>query len=288
MNMGKINKDTIMNSKAAGMLETFFNENGPTAAMIGAGLCLIGVIYTAFKASKDIVKSEDEYAKDVQDITEKNLAKDDEKEEIKHAKNAKIVRTVLAYKYVTLFGLGAIILGTLSCRLSGGKIATLTMALAASEDKIRKGLKNAKEVIGEENLNKIKDKNYEELIKTNFMDSNGISTNALSFGVENGQLFFDGINGYLFIANKEDLLAGLEDAKKRWSRNHCLSTDEYYEDVLGIEPGENYINKWWGPLIPFDYRIRVLNIMGITIETIEFGENDPTESKKTAGIPGGR
>lgn len=282
MNMGKNNK--IMDSKAAGMIERFFNENGPTAATVGGALCLVAVVYAAFKASKAISKSEDEYEHSMQEIAEKEIPEDEKKTEIKQIKSSRVVRNVIAYKWVGLFGAGAIFLMFLSNYLNGAKIAGLTTALVLGEDKLKKIKDNAKELIGEEKLNEIKDKTYEDLIMNNFIDGN--SFQALKVEPRNGQLFLDGLNGYLFYDEKSSLIEALEDAKKKSAMNHGYSTDEYYEDKLGIEPGEGYTIKWWGPTNPFEYSIRSISICGMVIECIEF-EYDPVSTREKAGIPSG-
>ena len=138
------------------------DEYGPELACGGALVCLGMALYSAFKASKKVVEAEKDYQKEVEKIEQQEAAEDADVAGEAHPKNvrkARIARDidyVLAYKWALLFGGASAFLMILSRQLSGTKIAGLTAALCMSEDKLKKLGGKVKDIIGEDELNKLK------------------------------------------------------------------------------------------------------------------------------------
>lgn len=277
-------KTKLSDSKTVGMVENFLNENGPTISMLGAVIGLGLALYKAFKASKDVAKVQEEYEQQVEAVKKKELLEEDRKREVKELKTNRNIKYLLAYKWALMSGGASVALMFLCNYLNGAKIATLTAAVAFNEDKIRKLVKNGKEIVGEEKFGEIENKTLEELVQKNFMDDDGpivIRPDTRTPGI--GDIYVDSWSGvqFQFRGTEAQLIQVLQRAEDYCYRCHGLNVSKYYS-MLGI-PNPPWAWGMWGPNLPFKAHIGKRELRGATFKTIEY-EYDPG-TEKDAGVP---
>lgn len=290
MNLKDIN---LKDSKTVGFIENFCNENGPTLAMAGGIVLLAVSLWSAFKASKSVTEINEKYEERVQEIESMPVSEPVEEKTMqvlkKEAKTERNVKLILTYKFVILFGAGSAALMFLCNYLAGAKIAGLGIALAASEDKIKKLVNNTKEMIGEEKFKQIEDKTLEQMVMENFIGPNGepfaYELKNNDFETMKGTLFVETIYGILIPNHTlEEMTKVLKDCENYCERNHGITVTKVFERMgIVLPPEKNKSNLTWGPKCPFKASIGSRTVCGATFRSIEF-ENSPVLADM-AGVP---
>lgn len=288
-------KTKVSESTAVGKVENFLNENGPTVSMIGALIALGITIYEAFKASDKVSEIKENYEEQVKQIEakaasepEKSESNDDSsesgiaeiadpaviedqiKKELKELKTYRNVLYILAYKWVIAGGTIAALLMFLCNYLNGAKIATVGAALALSEDKLKKTMKSAKEILPDDKVTDLENKTLEKLVGRNFMDEKDgpivIRPDRRTVGI--GDIYVDSYSGiqFQFRGTEKELLEVFDRATDYCYRCHGLPVAKFYS-MLGI-PTPPCAWGNWGPNRPFKAHIEKRELCGATFKTI--------------------
>ena len=131
------------------------DENGPTLCTVGSAICVLATLYFTYKASKDTADIQDEYEVGLEEIDAQDLPEADKKRETTNLKVSTGLKFIFNNKWGIVSAVGAIGFGFASNYLNGRKLAGLAAALALSEEKLRKGVEKAKEVLRSEEYQKI-------------------------------------------------------------------------------------------------------------------------------------
>ena len=302
-------KTKVSESTAVGKVENFLNENGPTVSMIGALIALGITIYEAFKASDKVSEIKENYEEQVKQIEAKAVSdpeksksddvpeggiaeiadpafiEDQIKQELKELKTYRNVLYILAYKWVLAGGTIAALLMFLCNYLNGAKIATVTAALALSEDKLKKTMKSAKEILPDDKVTELENKTLEKLISRNFTDENGepviIRPDTKTPGVKD--IYVDKTFGtqFQFKGTEKDLQEIFDRATDYCYRCHGLPVSKFYT-MLGI-PTPPWAWGTWGPNRPFKAHIEKRELCGAIFKTIVYDYDPGTLAE--AGCP---
>lgn len=278
-------KNKLTDSSFFSGAENFLNENGPTLSMFGAFVALGLSLYEAFKASKKVVNVEDQFEHDKREVEKKDIPEEEKTAEIKELKASRNIKYVLAYKWAFASGGASVAMMFLCNYLNGAKIATLTTALAFNQNKIKKLIRNSKEVIGEEKFKEIDDKTLEDLVKKNFVDEDGpivIRPDTSTPGM--GDLYIDTYSGvqFQFRGTEEQLRQVFKRATDKSYGKAGLPTSRFYS-MLGI-PTPAWAWGVWGPNLPCMPHIGKRDILGATFKTIEFDYMPGTENDAGVNI----
>jgi len=303
-------KTKVTESTAVGKVENFLNENGPTVSMIGALIALGITIYEAFKASDKVSEIKQNYeeqvkqieAKAVSEPTESNsendvpeggtaeiadpkVIEDQIKQELKELKTYRNVLYILAYKWVIAGGTIAALLMFLCNYLNGAKIATVGAALALSEDKLKKTMKSAKEILPDDKVTELENKTLEKLVGRNFTDENGepviIRPDTRTPGDKD--IYVDSKFGtqFQFKGTEKELQEIFDRATDYCYRCHGLPVGKFYT-MLGI-PTPPWAWGTWGPNRPFKAHIEKRELCGAIFKTIVYDYDPGTLAE--AGCP---
>ena len=275
------NKLNLNKNGFFGTVNTFLKENASTVSMAAGIACIIASLYSAFKASHDISEIHENYVKKVEEIQSEAISDDEKAIKIKEAKVNRNIRYILAYRFVGLFGGGAIGFSLLSKYLDGLTITGLTALAMSKEDEIKTFIKNGKEMLGEEKFKELEDKVLEDRIAQKFFGDG----NAVRLSPRDGRLHVDTDSAVIFQINEKDLEEVLKNAEEYCARNHCLSQSKFLEMIgfANIEPESR--EKWWGPNNMFKAHIGRRSYLGADIASIEY-DNGVSCSAEKAGIPG--
>ena len=257
-------------------LKKLVDDYGPELLCGGAIVSLGFAIGSAFKASEKVVEINNDFPKD--EITLSKESSPEEKKAIVERRITRDIRYALAYKWVLMFGLGSVAMMIASNRVSGSKIAGLTVALAASEDKIKKLLPKIKEHIGEEEFNKIQDDFRRDVLNEKIKNDEPVYEPVeIRTGEkpENYEVFFDSYMHSLIEVPESQVRDAIEAAKEYICRrcDYCLTYNKW-RGFLGLDDCPAGKEVEWNPLNPFSVRIGELQFGNETIKTIEY-ENMP-------------
>ena len=279
-----VSNKRLMDNKTVGVIGKFLNENAPTLAIGGAIGTLIGVVFTAFKASREVSSIGEKYDEKVKNIESEAISEAEKSVKMKDAKSERNVKYFLAYKWVGLLGIASISLMIASNAMNGAKIATLTTIAVANQDKLKKLAENGRNMIGEEPWKKVEDKTIDDIISENLFGEDGPKVKRIN--PKAGNLFVDtnleSARPLLFQVEEKDLKDALDRAEKYYEMNgHTIDMCKYYE-ILGFPPAPEG-SKWlvWGPKNPLKVHIGTRECGGITFPSLEY-EHRPC-SPKDAG-----
>lgn len=303
-------KTKVTESTSVGKIENFLDENGPTLSLFGSFIMLGITIYSAFKASEKVAEIKKDYEEKVKQIEDEPLpeipegvgveegsdaakefdvkreeAVKDKKQRIKELKTYRNVLYILAYKWVMAGGSLTALLMFLCNYLKGSKLAAATAMIALQEDKIRKGMQSAKEMLPDSKVTELENKTLEKLVGRNFMDEKDgpvvIRPDTRSIGI--GDIYVDSYSGtqFQFRGTEKELLEVFDRATDYCYRCHGLSVAKFYS-MLGI-PTPPWAWGHWGPNRPFKAHLEERKICGATFKTIMY---DYTPGKlEEAGCP---
>lgn len=251
-------------------LKKLADDYGPELLCGGAIVSLGVAIYAAFKASGEVVEINNDFPKD--EITVSKEASPEEKKAVKERRITRDIRYVMAYRWVLLFGIGSATMMVASNRVSGSKIAGLTVALAASEDKIKKLIPKIKEHVGEEEFKKIQDDFRRDVLDEKIKKGEPVYEPVeIRTGEkpENYEVFFDSYMHSLIEVPESQVRDAIETAQDYICRNPCLSYNKW-RGFLGLDDCPAGKEVEWNPLNPFSVRIGELQFGNETIKTIEY------------------
>ena len=273
-------KGKDLDMKFLGKVGNYIRDNGSTFTMIGSLVTLGVALYAAFKASDEVAEINDNYKEDVKVIERSDYSDEEKTKELKDLKVNRNIHYILAYKWALLFGSGSAVLIFLTKYLDGLTISGLTALAIANQEKLKDMAKNAKELLGEENFEKLEEMTLEDKVLRNFVGENGEPLAVRLDGFKGGKaiagnytvhdLFVDSAEGYLFQMDKDVLLEHLEWAKNDCARNHGLTEERYFGHMLipHVDEGGRY--KKWTPEKPFEAKIVEKKIFGMTVQVIEY------------------
>ena len=256
-----------------GVLRSFkklADDYGPELLCGGAIISLGLAIYGAFKASEEVVEIKNDFPAD-----EIKVDKEASPEAKKAAKERRITRDIhyaLAYKWVLMFGTGSIVMMVASNRISGSKIAGLTVALAASEDKLKKLGQKVKEHVGEEKFQEIRDDFRKDILDEKIKNGESaherveIRTGDTPDGYDT---YFDTFMHTLIEVPESQVLDAITKAQDYMHNGAPLQYNKWRE-FLGLNPCPAGRNYEWNSLTPFEARIGSMSADGTSIKTIEY------------------
>lgn len=247
------------------------DDYGPEI-LCGFSIISIGMMgFSAFKASRKVTEIKNEFDAKIEEAKKGENADN----EVKNLKAARFFRYVLAYKYVGLFGLIAILTELGANKIQGSKIAGLTMALAASEEKIKKGCKKLKEKFGDEEFDKLRNEFFQDDVKEK-LDEAPFDTDEI---VPGSELFYDTYLSFMFWAPEQQIRDAIDKAGDEIKRNHRLSYNKW-RGFCGLEDCPAGKDPEWNSLNPFYAEIGSMVVDGRTVKTIDYKDHMPTVKHK--------
>ena len=289
---------TIKNVKNVnpGILKTIKNiadDYGPEILTIVGVLSHAGSVWAAFKAADDIVDIKERYERTVSNIEKtanestENISEYDNEEiraEIKTAKKEARITRNIRYVGALKWAIGLHLVGDVcdiaSNRISGSKIAGLTVALAASEDKIKKLMKSVKNKVSVEDFKDIRDDFRKEVLGEQMEKGVPFDTSKNSNG-DNEMLIFDSFLMAPFWGNPTQVQEAIDLANDYIKRNHVLNYNKW-RGFLGLPDCPAGADAEWNPLNPFNAKLGTMIYQGDEVLTIEYGdsgESMPTSRK---------
>jgi len=280
MNIGKVfktfGKVKSTNPGTLNDIKRIIDDHAPTILCAGSGIALGLCIFSAFKASKNVVKIRNRYEEKSADIQKDRTAGKIDDEEMKDLeREARINRDVqyaLAYKYVALFGFLSFGCSFASNRISGSKIAGLTVALAASEDKLKKFAKSVKDKVGSEEFKEIRDDFRKEVLDEKMNGDTPFDVSKKSDG-ENEILIFDTYLGSPFWGTVDDVENAIALAEEYIKRNHVLNYNKW-RGFLGLPDCPAGGVAEWNPLHPFKAKLGSIFYEGDEVVAIIFEDEE--------------
>lgn len=252
------------------------DEHMPEILCIGSGAALVLAGIAAFKASKNVVNVSKRYEEKTLDIEADNSIDEEErKEQKKEARISRDIQYVLAYKWVFLFGVLSFGCSFASNRISGSKIAGLTVALAASEDKLKKFAASVKNKLGEDEFKDIRDDFRKEVLGEQLKDEAPFDVSKKSGG--NAEvLIFDTYLMAPFWGNPEQVKDAIDLAEDYIGRNHVLNFNKW-RGFIGLPDCPAGGNAEWNPMNPFSARLGTIIVDGDEFLAIEYEDKDGKE-----------
>ena len=251
----KINKE----SKLFGGFAKLLDENAPTLCTVGSIACLVATVYFAYKAAKDTSYYQDEIKFGEMHINSSDKTDEEKEKEIKSLKVKNAIEIVCSNRWALLSAGGAAAFAFASNYLNGRKIAGLVTALALSEDKLKKGMAKAKEVLNSEEYQKIINGTRQELARDN-EDKAPFDEDSIWDGTE----YYDTYVGHFIKLPETQLLDAINTAERlsfiKWND---------WRGMLGYESSN--IRVGWGNKNRFKAHIgRMEWINGKYVKTIEY------------------
>lgn len=271
--LGKV-KDT--NPGVLKNIKKISDEHMPEILCIGSGAALVLAGIAAFKASKNVVKVSKRYEEKTLDIEADNSIDEEErKEQKKEARISRDIQYVLAYKWVFLFGVLSFGCSFASNRISGSKIAGLTVALATSEDKLKKFAASVKNKLGEDEFKDIRDDFRKEVLGEQLKDEAPFDVSKKS-GSDAEVLIFDTYLMAPFWGNPEQVKDAIDLAEDYIGRNHVLNFNKW-RGFIGLPDCPAGGNAEWNPMNPFSARLGTIIVDGDEFLAIEYEDKDGKE-----------
>lgn len=262
-------KNKMSDMKFVGKITNFVKENGSTLSMVGGLICLGISLYEAFKASDEVSEIGKEYAKKIEEIERSTATGDEKAKQLKQAKSMRNLQYVSAEKWTLVFGGASAGLIFLTKYLDGIAISGLAALAMSKQEELKNFTEKAKEIIGEDKVEEIKEECLEDKILRNFVKEDG--NVALKPYHRGGKIFVDTNTGAIFQMDEEDLKAVLERAEDYCARNHYLYQDKFFS-MMGVDPPDEKQAKVrrWGPDNPFKAKIGTRTAFGMTCSSIEY------------------
>lgn len=198
----------VKETRIFGGFAKLLDENAPTLCTVGSVACLIATVYFAYKAAKETANIQDDYEFGKRTIEAKDISEEEKKQEVKKLKVETGFKVACAYDKVIIFGIGSAGLSFTANYLNGRKIAGLVTALALSEDKLKKGMAKAKEVLNSEEYQKIINGTRQELAKD--ADKAPFDEDSVWDGTE----YYDTYVGHFIKIPESQLLDAIDTAER--------------------------------------------------------------------------
>lgn len=263
------------------------DKHGPDLACLGALVSLGAALYSAFKASEKVVEAKKAYEEEVTDSEQENAPESPEMpvepntKKLRKARIARDIDYIFAYKWALLFGTGSAFLMILSRKLSGAQIAGLTAALCMSEDKLKKLSNKVKDVIGEDELNKLKaeirQERAEETIKPDDAPFDPAKAcNEANMTVD--KLIYDDMTGTMFEIEPCFVKDWEAAAREEFNRHGRLDFNKF-RSIGGLEDCKLGKYSEWNQANPFEgFTIVPMKWHDMWIGSIVYA-NDPVDTR---------
>lgn len=252
----------VKETRIFGGFMKLLDENGPTLCTVGSVACLIATVYFAFKAAKDTTYYQDEITYGEKRIENSDMTDEEKEKEIKSLKVKNAIEIVCANRWTLLAAGGAATFAFASNYLNGRKIAGLAAALALSEEKLKKGMAKAKEILNSEEYQKIINGTRQEMAKDD--DKAPFDDDSVWDGTE----YYDTYVGHFIKLPESQLLDAINTAERlsfiKWND---------WRGMLGFESANMRVG--WGPKNRFKAHIGQMQWRhNKWIKTIEY-DNPP-------------
>ena len=253
----------VKETRIFGGFMKLLDENGPTLCTVGSVACLIATVYFAYKAAKDTANLQEEYSCDLSSIAyDEKIPEEDKKKQITNLKIETGMKIVYVNKWALLSATGCATFAFASNYLNGRKIAGLAAALALSEEKLKKGMAKAKEILSSEEYQKIINGTRQEMAKDD--DKAPFDDDSIWDGTE----YYDTYVGHFIKIPETQLLDAINTAERlsfiKWND---------WRGMLGFESANMRVG--WGPKNRFKAHIGQMQWRhNKWIKTIEY-DNPP-------------
>lgn len=245
-------------------LSHLLDENAPTLCTVGSAICVLATLYFSYRASKNGAEIQEEYEYKKNEAESNPEIEDDKlKNVVANLKVETGVKLVYNYKWAILSGVGAIGFSFASNYLNGRKLAGLAAALALSEEKLKKGIEKAKEVLRSEEYQKIFNSAHNDIAR-----DHANSDNAAPFDDSSnwdGTEVYDTYVGHFFSIPESQLQDAINEAQRitflRW-------TD--WRGMLGLETPIMGPRVGWGNKNRFKAHIDKMNIGNRWVKAIVY------------------
>lgn len=260
----------IKPNKFFGEIKNLLDTNAPTLATFGSILGVVATVYFMHRAAKNAAKVEEKYEEDMKyveaDLEDEHgnpATEDDIKAEKTKLKIDKYLRLVYIYRFALLSGIGSAGFAVLSNYLNGRTIAMMGTLLATNADKLQKLGEKAKEMVGEEKFQELKESVEKEMFAEK-LQKGEVKAEKAKVIAKDGDQSEDGLIRYYIPFTDEfwDLPAGrLDDTVANASRMEYLSWNDFrnMNGYGSCKVGQQYC---WDKNHPFKAHIGYANCVG--------------------------
>ncbi len=257
----------IKPNKFFGEIKNLLDTNAPTLATFGSILGVVATVYFMHRAAKNAADAERMHEERLMDIEEDastgTLTVEEAKEEKGHEKLNHALRLIYIYRFALLSGIGSAGFAVLSNYLNGRTIAMMGTLLATNADKLQKLGEKAKEMVGEEKFQELKESVEKEMFAEK-LQKGEVKAEKAKVIAKDGDKSEDGLIRYYIPFTDEfwDLPAGrLDDTIANASRMEYLSWNDF-RNMNGFgscKVGQQYC---WDKDHPFKAHIGYANCVG--------------------------
>jgi hypothetical protein len=266
----------IKPNKFFGEIKKLLDTNAPTLATFGSILGVVATVYFMHRAAKNAAKVEEKYEEDLKYI-EADLeddhgnpaTEDDIKAEKTKLKIDKYLRLVYIYRFALLSGIGSAGFAVLSNYLNGRTIAMMGTLLATNADKLQKLGEKAKEMVGEEKFQELKESVEKEMFAEKLQKGEVKAEKAKVITKEGAEpdegftRFYVPWNGEMLDVPEDRV----KDAINEASRVEFLDWNTF-KNMLGYESAPVWYKFCWTKDNPFKAHIGYVNMGSFGMKAI--------------------
>jgi ElaB/YqjD/DUF883 family membrane-anchored ribosome-binding protein len=256
-------------------LSHLLDENGPTLCTVASALGVLATLYFSYKASKNTANIQSEYEAELEEIENSNADESTKKAAKTNLKVGTAVKYIVNNKWGIMSGTAAIGFGFASNFLNGRKLAGLAAALALSEEKWKKGVEKAKEILRSEEYQKIVNAVNTDLAREheNETEEAPFDTDDNADGLVD---YYDTYVGHYIKINPKQLQDAINEAKKLVFVRWCD-----WRGMLGLESPVMGTRVGWGNRNRFNAHIGQIQIGNRYVNAIIYDE-------EPVGLSGGK
>lgn len=274
---------TIKPSKFFGEIKNLLDTNAPTLATFGSILGVVATVYFMHRAAKNAADAERMHEERLTDIEEDastgTLTVEEAKEEKGHEKLNHALRLIYIYRFALLSGIGSAGFAVLSNYLNGRTIAMMGTLLATNADKLQKLGEKAKEMVGEEKFQELKESVEKETFAEK-LQKGEVKAEKAKVITKEGAEPDDGLTRFYVPWNGEmlDVPEGrVKDAISEASRVEFLDWNTF-KNMLGYESAPVWYKFCWTKENPFKAHIGYVNMGSFGMKAICV-DNEPEITK---------
>lgn len=256
-------------------ISRLLDENGPTLCTVASAIGVLATLYFTYKSSKNTADIQDEYEVGLEEIDAKDIPEAAKKREITNLKVSTGLKFVVNNKWGIVSAISAIGFGFASNYLNGRRLAGLAAALALSEEKLKKGVEKAKEVLRSEEYQKIVNAVNSDLAREH-ENENEEAPFDTDDNVDGLTDYYDTYVGHYIKINSKQLQDAINEAKKLVFVRWCD-----WRGMLGLESPLMGTRVGWGNRNRFNAHIGQIQIGNRYVNAIIYDE-------EPVGLSGGK
>ncbi len=264
---------TIKPNKFFGEIKKLLDTNAPTLATFGSILGVVATVYFMHRAAKNAADAERLYEDSVDeietDVASGAMSAEEAKEEKGHVKLSHMLRLVYIYRFALLSGIGSAGFAVLSNYLNGRTIAMMGTLLATNADKLQKLGEKAKEMVGEEKFQELKESVEKEMFAEK-LQKGEIKAEKAKVITKDGVEPDEGLTRFYvpWTGDMWDVPEGrVKDAIAEASRVEFLDWNTF-RNMLGYESCPLWYRYCWTKDRPFKAHIGYVNVGAFGMKAI--------------------